>query len=91
MRIFLRLQQYRAGQNLLTVGWVYKEIYLLIELLWSTPERPQASKGAQTVLKMTKMTLQRKKMLKGILSGEVWIEWMRRMGSDLVNRHMSLY
>ena len=66
MRIFLRLQQYRAGQHLLTVGWVYKEIYLLIELLWSTPERPQASKGAQTVLKMTKMTLQRKKMTKVI-------------------------
>ena len=58
MRIFLRLQQYRAGQNLLTVGWVYKEIYLLIEPLRSIPERPQASKRAKTVLRMTKMTLQ---------------------------------
>ena len=66
MRIFLRLQQYRAGQNLLTVGWVYKEIYLLIEPLWSTPASSQASKGAQNVLKMTKMTLQRKKMTKVI-------------------------
>ena len=79
MRIFLRLQQYRAGQNLLTVGWVYKEIYLLIELLWSTPERPQASKEAQTVLKMTKMTLQRKKMIKVIRIGKQapFLGWSR--------------
>ena len=46
--------------------WVYKEIYLLIEPLWSTPASSQASKGAQNVLKMTKMTLQRKKLIKVI-------------------------
>ena len=49
-----------------TVGWVYKEIYLLIEPLRSIPERPQASKRAKTVLRMTKMTLRSKKMIEMI-------------------------
>ena len=58
--------KYRAGHNFSAVEWVYKEIYLLIEPLWSTPESSQASKGAQNELKMTKMTFQRKKMTKVI-------------------------
>ena len=58
--------KYRAGHNFSAVEWVYKEIYLLIEPLWSTPESPQASKGAQNELKMTEMTLKRKKMIKVI-------------------------
>ena len=58
--------KYRAGHFFAAVVWVEKEIYLLIGPLGSASARSQASKGAKNELKMTKMTIQRKKITKVI-------------------------
>ena len=59
MRIFLRLQQYRAGLGIQRELPPHRAIAVI-------PERPQASKRAKTVLRMTKMTLRSKKMIEMI-------------------------